>query len=141
MIRSPYPPEASRLRTLVIALGHFALVVIGPWFLFAPPTSYQGLGLAASYGWGVALGVGGLVMLVGHLLRDYRIEMPGILIAGCGTLIYCLLSWQIVLDGSPGSGPRALFLVWGLSVLAVRGMDLWAHRRRLKSIDAIAIKG
>lgn len=140
MLSSPYPAAASRARGVVLALAWLAGVAVAPWIVIFPPITYEGLGLAASVGWGLLVGLGSLLIVIGQVKRIYQVELPGTMLAAVGLTIYALLSWQQVATGSTGSGARALILIILIGIVIARGMDLWAHHRRMRRLDSIAAR-
>lgn len=102
-----------------------------------PPVTYEGLGLVAGVGWGILVGAGSVLLLIGHLIRRHEVEIPGLLFLATGIVIYAILSWQTVLDGSSGSGARALMLAGSAYLISERGVELvqWIlHLRRIEKI-------
>lgn len=92
-------------------IGWTAGIAAGVWVLTDPPLSYDSIGLALTIAWGAMLAVGSGLTAIGHLTRRYKLELPGLVLALGGVVIYDYLSWQQTLTTSPGSGPRALLLV------------------------------
>lgn len=111
MLSSPYPIPTLRVYRVAMILGWIAGAAAGAWVLADPPLSYQGIGLALTIAWGAMLAVGSGLTVLGHLTQRYKIELPGLVLALGGVVIYDYLSWVQVLTTSPGSGPRALLLV------------------------------
>lgn len=111
MLSSPYPVPTLRTWRAAMILGWAAGVAAGAWVLADPPLSYQGIGLALTIAWGAMLVVGAGLSLIGHLTHRYKIELPGLVLALGGVVIYDYLSWEQTLTTSPGSGPRALLLM------------------------------
>lgn len=120
MLSSPYPVPPLRAWRAAMILGWMAGVASGTWVLADPPLSYQGIGLALTIAWGAMLAVGSGLTVAGHLTRRYKVELPGLVLALGGVVIYDFLSWQQTLTTSPGSGPRALLLVMLACMLIAR---------------------
>lgn len=137
LIRSPYPRERGTARTVLLVTGWAVIAAVAPWILHFPPVTYKGLGLIAGVGWGILVGVGALVTLAGHLTRRHEVEIPGLLLLSTGLIIYVILSWQTVLDGSEGSGARALLLTGGAYLVAERLLELAQWVTHLRHIDKI----
>ena len=137
MTSSPYPHSMSVTDKLLTVLMYAFAAAVAPWILAFPPVSYEGFGLVASVGWGVLVGVGAVLMLVGELKRSHYVELPGVMLAGAGLLTYTMLSWEQTLGSSPGSGARALLIAAGSVWLARRGKRLIGHHRTLDRIDRI----
>lgn len=111
MLSSPYPVPSLKLWRVAMILGWLAGVAAGAWVVVEPPKSYEGIGLLLTTAWGVMLAVGSGLCVAGHLLRRYQVEVPGLVLALGGIVIYDYLSWQQTFGDSLGSGPRALLLV------------------------------
>lgn len=92
-------------------IGWTAGIAAGVWVLTDPPLSYDSIGLALTIVWGAMLAVGSGLAAIGHLTQRYKLELPGLVLALGGVVIYDYLSWQQTLTTSPGSGPRALLLI------------------------------
>ena len=137
MTSSPYPHSMSVTDKLLTVLMYALAAGVAPWILAFPPVSYEGFGLVASVGWGILVGVGAVLMLVGELKRSHYVELPGVMLAGAGLLTYTMLSWEQTLSSSPGSGARALLIAAGSVWLARRGKRLIGHHRTLDRIDRI----
>ena len=120
MLSSPYPVPPLRTWRAAMTVGWVAGVAAGVWVLADPPVSYQGLGLALTIAWGVMLAAGSLLATVGHLSQRYKLELPGLVLALGGVVIYDYLSWEQTFTTSPGSGPRALLLVVLACMLVAR---------------------
>ncbi|GAA1714358.1 hypothetical protein [Brachybacterium phenoliresistens] len=138
MLSSPYPVPRSRLWQAFMLVGGVAAAGAGVWVLTDPPKSYQGLGLALTLAWGIFLVLGASLAVAGHALRQYRLELPGLYFLGGGVGLYCYLSWEQVVTGSPGSGPRALLLVSLGCYIAARLVALHIIDRRIRRIDDLA---
>ena len=137
MTSSPYPHLTSVTDKLLTILMYALAAGVAPWILTFPPVSYEGFGLVASVGWGILVGVGAVLMLVGELKRSHYVELPGIMLAGAGLLTYTMLSWEQTLNYSPGSGARALLIAAGTVWLARRGKRLIGYHRTLDRIDRL----
>lgn len=111
MLSSPYPVPTLKSWRVAMVLGWLAGVAAGVWVIVEPPKSYEGIGLALTTAWGVMLAVGSALCVAGHVLRRYQVEVPGLVLALGGIVIYDFLSWQQTLGDSLGSGPRALLLI------------------------------
>lgn len=134
---SPYPRDETVVdRALLVAMW-LASVAVAPWILAFPPVSYEGLGLVASVGWGVMVGAGALLILIGNLRHSYVLELPGLLLLGTGVTVYMILSWGQVYGGSMGSGARALLMITYLGWAIRRTRRLVRHHLTLERIDKI----
>lgn len=111
MLSSPYPTPRLRAWKAAMVTGWAAGVAAGVWVIVSPPNSYEGLGLALTTMWGVFLAAGSTLVVAGHTLREYKIEIPGLVLSLGGIAIYAYLSWVATLTDMPGSGPRASLLV------------------------------
>lgn len=111
MLSSPYPVPPLALWRAAMVTGWAAGVAAGVWVLASPPLSYEGIGLVLTIVWGAMLAVGSGLVTAGHLAQSYKVELPGLVLALGGIVIYDYLSWEQTLTSSPGSGPRALLLV------------------------------
>lgn len=137
MTSSPYPHFMSTADKLLTVLIYLTAATVAPWILTFPPVSYEGLGLVASVGWGVLVGVGALLILAGELRRSHYIELPGVILMGSGILVYALLSWEQTINSSIGSGARSLLVLAGFLWLLRRGGRLLSYHRTLARIDRI----
>ena len=90
-----------------MVLGWVAGMGAGAWVLVSPPQSYDALGLTLTTVWGAFLLGGSLLVMAAHALRKYKIEIPGLVLALGGVVIYDYLSWLQTFTTAPGSGPRA----------------------------------
>ena len=120
MRSSPYPAPPLWPWRLALLIQYAAIIAAGTWVLISPPLSYDGIGLALTTMWGLMLTLGGGMGLAGIALERYKIELPGLVLALGGVVIYDYLSWQQTLTTSPGSGPRALLLIALAGVLTAR---------------------
>src|SRR5690606_17128985 len=111
MLSSPYPVPHLRVHKVAMVLGWVAGMVAGAWVLVSPPKSYDAIGLALTTVWGVFLLGGSLLVACAHAFRKYKIEIPGLVLALGGVVIYSYLSWVQTLTDSLGSGPRACLLL------------------------------
>ena len=137
MTSSPYPHRMSTADKVLTVLMYALAAGVAPWILTFPPVSYEGLGLVASVGWGVLVGVGAVLMLAGELKRSHYVELPGVMLMGAGLATYTMLSWEQTISTSPGSGARALLVAAGSIWLARRGKRLIGYHRTLDRIDRI----
>ena len=137
MTSSPYARVRSKGRTALFVIGWLACVALAPYILVFPPVSYEGFGLVASVGWGILVGVGAVLMLIGELKRSHYVELPGVMLMGAGLLTYAMISWEQTLNVSPGSGARALLIAAGSVWLARRGKRLIGYHRTLDRIDRL----
>ena len=128
MLSSPYPVPHLRVYKVAMVLGWVAGMVAGAWVLVSPPKSYDALGLTFNTLWGAFLLGGSLLVLAANAFRKYKVEIPGLVLALGGVVIYDYLSWVQTFTGSFGSGPRACLLL----VLAAH---LVARIRILMHID------
>lgn len=120
MLSAPYPIPSLRTYRAAMIAGWTAGIGAGAWVLADPPLSYQGIGLALTIMWGAMLVIGSALTALGHVTRRYKLELPGLILALGGVVIYDYLSWQQTLTGSLGSGPRSLLLVLLACVLIAR---------------------
>ena len=120
-----------------MVLGWVAGMVAGAWVLVSPPKSYDALDLALTTVWGAFLLGGSLLVGAAHAFRKYKIEIPGLVLALGGVVIYDYLSWLQTFTTAPGSGPRACLLVL-LAALLVARIRLLMHidrqARRMASL-------
>ena len=137
MTSSPYPHFTSVTDKLLTVLMYALAAGVAPWILTFPPVSYEGFGLVASVGWGILVGVGAVLMLIGELKRSHYVELPGAMLMGAGLLTYAMISWEQTLNVSPGSGARALLIAAGSVWLARRGKRLIGYHRTLDRIDRL----
>lgn len=138
MFSSPYPVPRSRWHTFIVAVSWVIGGVVGPWIIAFPPITYQGLGLFASYGWGVMFGAGAVLIALANVLEEYRVEIPGAALVVGGLVVYTILSWHQVFTGSTGSGARALILVPFAGVMTARLLRLWGHHKKIRRLQRIA---
>lgn len=120
MLSAPYPIPVLRTYKVAMVIGWAAGIAAGAWVLLDPPLSYQGIGLMLTIAWGAMLVIGSALVTLGHIGRRYKVELPGLVLALGGVVIYDYLSWQQTLSGSSGSGPRSLILVLLACVLIGR---------------------
>lgn len=140
MLSSPYPVPALRTWRASMIAGWLAGVGAGVWVLVNPPVSYEGIGLALTTAWGLMLAVGSGLCAIGHALRRYQVEMPGLVLALGGIVVYGYLSWEQTLTTSPGSGPRALLLVLLAAWIVARAralMHIDRQERRMKDLRGV----
>ena len=103
-----------------MVVGWAAGMGAGAWVWLSPPKSYDALSLTLTAGWGAFLFVGSLLVMCAHAFRKYKIEIPGLVLALGGVVIYDYLSWEQALTSSPGSGPRACLLLTLAALLVAR---------------------
>ena len=137
MLSSPYPVPPLRVYKVAMVVGGVAGMVAGAWVLVSPPKSYDALDLTLTTVWGAFLLGGSLLVAGAHLLRKYKVEIPGLVLALGGVVIYDYLSWLQTFTTAPGSGPRACLLVL-LAALLVARIRLLMHidrqARRMASL-------
>ena len=104
---SPYPVPPLRVYKVAMVLGWMAGMGAGVWVLVSPPQSYDALGVTLTTVWGAFLLGGSLLVAGAHAFRKYKIEIPGLVLALGGVVIYDYLSWLQTFTTAPGSGPRA----------------------------------
>ena len=137
MLSSPYPVPELRVHRVAMVLGWVAGMVAGAWVLVSPPKSYDALGLALTTVWGAFLLGGSLLVMIANAFRKYKVEIPGLILALGGVVIYDYLSWLQTFTTAPGSGPRACLLIL-LAALLVARIRLLMHidrqARRMASL-------
>ena len=137
MLSSPYPVPPLRVYTAAMMVGWIAGTAAGAWVLVSPPKSYDALSLTLTTVWGAFLFGGSLLVASAHAFRKYKIEIPGLVLALGGVVIYAYLSWAQTLTDSPGSGPRACLLLL-LAALIVGRIRMLMHidrqARRMASL-------
>ena len=137
MLSSPYPVPSLRVYKVAMVVGWVAGMVAGAWVLVSPPKSYDALDLTLTTVWGAFLLGGSLLVAGAHLLRKYKVEIPGLVLALGGVVIYDYLSWLQTFTTAPGSGPRACLLIL-LAALIVARIRLLMHidrqARRMASL-------
>ena len=137
MLSSPYPVPPLRVYTAAMMVGWIAGMVAGAWVLVSPPKSYDALSLTLTTVWGAFLLGGSLLVASAHAFRKYKIEIPGLVLALGGVVIYAYLSWAQTLTDSPGSGPRACLLLL-LAALIIGRIRMLMHidrqARRMASL-------
>ena len=111
MLSSPYPVPPLRVYKVAMVVGWVAGMVAGAWVLVSPPKSYDALDLALTTVWGAFLLGGSLLVAGAHAFRKYKIEIPGLVLALGGVVIYDYLSWLQTFTSAPGSGARACLLI------------------------------
>ena len=137
MLSSPYPVPELRVYRVAMVLGWVAGMVAGAWVLVSPPKSYDALGLALTTVWGAFLLGGSLLVLAANAFRKYKIEIPGLILALGGVVIYDYLSWLQTFTSAPGSGARASLLVLLAALLVARIrilMHIDRQARRMASL-------
>ena len=125
MLSSPYPVPPLRVYKVAMLVGWMAGMVAGAWVLVSPPKSYDALSLTLTTVWGAFLLGGSLLVASAHAFRKYKVEIPGLVLALGGVVIYAYLSWAQTLTDSHGSGPRACLLL--LAALIVGRIRLLMH--------------
>ena len=137
MLSSPYPIPPFRVYKVAMVLGWMAAMGAGAWVLVSPPKSYDALDLTLTTVWGAFLLGGSLLVTYAHALRKYKVEIPGLVLALGGVVIYDYLSWLPTFTTAPGSGPRACLLIL-LAALLVARIRLLMHidrqARRMASL-------
>ncbi|UEJ84023.1 hypothetical protein Bra3105_06840 [Brachybacterium halotolerans subsp. kimchii] len=136
MLSSPYPIPSLRIWKAAMLIGWAAGVAAGVWVLVSPPKSYDGIGLALTIAWGIMLAAGSLLVTLGHVLRTYQIELPGLAFSLGGVVLYGYLSWEATLTDSPGSGPRAcLMILLAALIIARLRVLLYIDRRGRRIVE------
>ena len=120
MLSSPYPVPSLRVYKVAMVVGWVAGMVAGAWVLVSPPKSYDALDLALTTVWGAFLLGGSLLVAGAHAFRKYKVEIPGLVLALGGVVIYDYLSWLQTFTTAPGSGPRACLLILLAALLVAR---------------------
>ena len=137
MLSSPYPVPSLRVYKVAMVVGWVAGMLAGAWVLVSPPKSYDALDLALTTVWGAFLLGGSLLVGAAHAFRKYKVEIPGLVLALGGVVIYDYLSWLQTFTTAPGSGPRACLLIL-LAALLVARIRLLMHidrqARRMASL-------
>lgn len=141
MLSSPYPAPNLKVYRAVTILGWLAGVVAGAWVIINPPNSYEGLGLALTTMWGAFLAAGSTLVVAGHTLRKYKIEIPGLVLSLGGIAIYAYLSWVATLTDTPGSGPRACLLILLACLIVARIRVLMFVDREARKMAALRVGG
>ena len=137
MLSSPYPVPELRVHRVAMVLGWVAGMGAGAWVLVSPPQSYDTIGLALTTVWGAFLLGGSLLVMAANVFRKYKVEIPGLVLALGGVVIYAYLSWVQTLTDSPGSGPRACLLLVLAALLVARIrilMHIDRQARRMASL-------
>ena len=137
MLSSPYPVPELRVYKVAMVVGWVAGVGAGAWVLVSPPKSYDAIGLALTTVWGAFLLGGSLLVMAANVFRKYKVEIPGLVLALGGVVIYAYLSWVQTLTDSPGSGPRACLLLVLAAYLVARIrmlMHIDRQARRMASL-------
>ena len=93
MLSSPYPVPPLRVYKVVMVVGWVAGMVAGAWVLVSPPKSYDALDLTLTTVWGAFLLGGSLLVAGAPAFRKYKVEIPGLVLALGGVVIYDYLSW------------------------------------------------
>ena len=137
MLSSPYPVPSLRVYKVAMVVGWVAGMLAGAWVLVSPPKSYGALDLTLTTVWGAFLLGGSLLVAGAHVFRKYKVEIPGLVLALGGVVMYDYLSWLQTFTTAPGSGPRACLLIL-LAALLVARIRLLMHidrqARRMASL-------
>ena len=137
MLSSPYPVPELRVYRVAMVTGWVAGMVAGAWVLVSPPKSYDALGLALTTVWGAFLLGGSLLVMIANAFRKYKVEIPGLILALGGVVIYDYLSWLQTFTSAPGSGARACLLLVLAALLVARVrilMHIDRQARRMASL-------
>ena len=137
MLSSPYPVPELRVHKVAMVLGWVAGMVAGAWVLVHPPKSYDAIGLTLTAVWGAFLLGGSLLAMAANVFRKYKVEIPGLILALGGVVIYDYLSWLQTFTSAPGSGARACLLVVLAAFLVARIralMHIDRQARRMASL-------
>ena len=137
MLSSPYPVPELRVYRVAMVTGWVAGMVAGAWVLVSPPKSYDALGLALTTVWGAFLLGGSLLVMIANAFRKYKVEIPGLILALGGVVIYDYLSWLQTFTSAPGSGARACLLLVLAALLVARIrilMHIDRQARRMASL-------
>ena len=137
MLSSPYPVPPLRVHKVAMVLGWVAGMVAGAWVLVSPPKSYDALDITLTTVWGAFLLGGSFLVACAHAFRKYKVELPGLVLALGGVVIYDYLSWVQTLTDSLGSGPRACLLLVLAALLVARIrilMHIDRQARRMASL-------
>ena len=129
MLSSPYPVPELRVYKVAMVVGWVAGMGAGAWVLVSPPQSYDALGLTLTTVWGAFLLGGSLLVMAANVFRKYKVEIPGLVLALGGVVIYDYLSWLQTFASAPGSGARASLLIV-LAALLVARIRLLMHSDR-----------
>ena len=137
MLSSPYPVPPLRVYKVAMLVGWVAGMLAGAWVLVSPPKSYDALDLTLTTVWGAFLLGGSLLVACAHIFRKYKIEIPGLVLALGGVVIYDYLSWLQTFTTAPGPGPRACLLILLAAPLVARIrllMHIDRQARRMASL-------
>lgn len=137
MLSSPYPVPSLRVYKVAMVVGWIAGMVAGAWVLVSPPKSYDAIGLTLTAVWGAFLLGGSLLVMCAHAFRKYKVEVPGLVLALGGVVIYAYLSWVQTFTSAPGSGARACLLILLAALLVARIrvlMHIDRQARRMASL-------
>src|SRR5699024_6583260 len=124
---------------VAMVLGWVAGMGAGAWVLVSPPQSYDALGITLTTVWGAFLLGGSLLVACAHAFRKYKIEIPVLVLALGGVVIYDYLSWLQTFTTSPASGPRACLLILLAALLVARirpVLHIARQARRMASLRA-----
>ena len=124
-----------------MVLGWVAGMAAGAWVLVSPPKSYDALDLTLTTVWGAFLLGGSLLVAGAHVFRKYKVEIPGLVLALGGVVIYDYLSWLQTFTTAPGSGPRACLLVLLAALLVARIRILMHIDRQARRMASLRDRG
>ena len=141
MLSSPYPVPPLRVYKVAMVLGWIAGMGAGAWVLVSPPKSYDALDLALTTVWGAFLLGGSLLVGAAHVFRKYKVEIPGLVLALGGVVIYDYLSWLQTFTSAPGSGPRACLLILLAALLVARIRILMHIDRQARRMAPLRDRG
>ena len=141
MLSSPYPVPPLRVYKVAMVVGWVAGMLAGAWVLVSPPKSYDALDLALTTVWGAFLLGGSLLVAGAHVFRKYKVEIPGLVLALGGVVIYDYLSWLQTFTTAPGSGPRACLLILLAALLVARIRILMHIDRQARRMASLRYRG
>jgi hypothetical protein len=136
--RTPRPKVDDYLR----ALGYLNIMVWAVIFYSFPPVAF--ISEVAQYTRALWLGVafiGGLTAFIGALTRiDLKVELPGILIATVGPVLYSFSQLYLSLNPLEGVDPTqryglAAYAFLGVTLLLPRLVFLLRTKNRLKGLN------
>ena len=141
MLSSPYPVPPLRVYKVAMVVGWVAGMVAGAWVLVSPPKSYDALDLTLTTVWGAFLLGGSLLVTCANAFRKYKVEIPGLVLALGGVVIYDYLSWLQAFTTAPGSGPRACLLILLAALLVARIRLLMHIDRQARRVASLRDRG
>ena len=141
MLSSPYPVPSLRVYKVAMIVGWVAGMLAGAWVLVSPPKSYDALDLTLTTVWGAFLLGGSLLVACAHAFRKYKIEIPGLVLALGGVVIYDYLSWLQTFTTAPGFGPRACLLLVLAALLVARIRTLMHIDRQARRMASLRDRG